>query len=190
MYKIPRSLRLFPGVLLIAAGCMFLFVVSGCGPEQKPPPPPAPPISINPDTLRNHVISIEEARQYTQSFKALLDTGYRFTPAAINSIKLDRAESFPADVFYSLLQQKDSANGAAKGIRIYLGRDPGGQLRLVLVPVDSLGNDIINHLVDNNGKTTPGNAKAHVEMNAASGGQGFEVGNVCPTACPNGTSGL
>lgn len=186
MNKIPRSLRLLPGVLAFAAACLFLSGVSGCGPHHDGGDGGKP--TINQDTLRNHVIPIELARQYTKSFQAILDSNYHLNPKAVDSLKLDRAEMFPADIFYDLLAQTDPKQGAAKGIRIYLGRDPNGQLRMVLVPVDSLGNDIINHLVDQNGK--PASGAPHVESLTVNGGQGFEVGTVCPTVCPNGSSGL
>jgi hypothetical protein len=119
--------------------------------------------------------------QYTKSFRGVLDTNtYHINPKFIDSLQLNRAEEFPADIFYDLLAQTNPKQGQAKGIRIYLGRDPNGQLRMILLPVDSLGNDIINHLVDQNGKPIPG---ARVEKLTTNGGQGFEVGTVCPTAC-------
>jgi hypothetical protein len=187
MKKIPWSPRLVPGVVIIAVVCSFLSVVSGCGPHhgdggegdnQK----------INQDTLRNHVIPISLAIQYTKAFQAVLDSNYRLHPKAIDSLRFDRAEEFPADVFFDLLSQTNPKQGQAKGIRIYLGRDPNGQLKMVLVPVDSLGNDIINHLVDLKGKPVPGGA--HVESLQVNDGQGFEIGQQCPTACDNGGSGL
>ena len=184
MNKIPTLLRLFPGALIIAVVCLFLSGVSGCGPQHEEGGGGKP--SINEDTLRNHVIPISLAIQYTKSFRGLLDSNYHLNPKAIDSLKLIRAEEFPADVFYDLLAQTNPKQGQAKGIRIYLGRDPNGQLRMVLVPVDSLGNDIINHLVDQKGK--PG--AAHAEALTVNDGQGFEEGQQCPTACPNGDSGL
>lgn len=189
MNNIPKSLRLIPGALIIAAGCFFLSGVSGCGPHHGEGGGDGGKPTINQDTLRNHVIPIELAMQYTKAFRAVLDTNtYHIDPKQIDSLKLDRAEEFPADIFFDLLAQANPKQGQAKGIRIYLGRDPNGQLRMVLVPVDSLGNDIINHLVDQNGKALPGGAR--VEKLTTDGGQGFEVGSVCPTACPNGSSGL
>ncbi|HVU97606.1 MAG TPA: hypothetical protein VHE34_20420 [Puia sp.] len=189
MNKFPKSLRLIPGALIIAAGCLFLSGVSGCGPHHGDGGGDGGKPTINQDTLRNHVIPIDLAIQYTKAFRSVLDTNtWRIDPKQIDSLKLDRAEEFPADIFYDLLAQANPKQGQAKGIRIYLGRDPGGQLRMVLVPVDSLGNDIINHLVDQNGTSLPGGAKA-LKL-TTDGGQGFEVGSVCPTACPNGSSGL
>jgi hypothetical protein len=187
MKKIPTSPRLFPGMLLVAVAGLFLSVVSGCGPHQdEGHHGGGDSIVINEDTLRNHVISIGQAIEYTKAFRALLDTNRRIRPDVAGSLNLSYAEEFPSDVFYDLLKQT-SKTGSAKGIRIYLGRDPQtGQLRMVLVPVDSLGNDIINHLVDQGGRPAPSNAKAV----PGNGGQAFEEGQECPTACGNGDSGL
>ena len=189
MNKIPKSLRLIPGALIIVAGCLFLSGVSGCGPHHGEGGGEGGKPTINQDTLRNHVIPIELAIQYTKAFRAVIDTNtYHINPKSIDSLKLMRAEEFPSDIFYDLLAQTNPKQGPAKGIRIYLGRDPNGQLRMVLVPVDSLGNDIINHLVDQNGKPVPGAVR--VEKLTTNDGQGFEQGQQCPTACPNGSSGL
>jgi hypothetical protein len=188
MNTIPKSLRLFAGALIIATGCIFLSGVSGCGPHHGDDDGDGRKPTINQDTLRNHVIPIELAIQYTKSFRGVLDTNtYHLNPKLIDSLQLNRAEEFPADVFYDLLSQTNPKQGQAKGIRIYLGRDPNGLLRMILVPVDSLGNDIINHLVDRNGKSIPG---TRLEKLTTDGGQGFEAGQQCPTACPNGDSGL
>ena len=187
MNKIPKSLRLIPGALIIAAGCFFLSGVSGCGPHHGDGDGEGGRPAINQDTLRNHVIPIEMARQFTKSFQGVLDSNYHINPKSIDSLKLYRAEEFPADIFNDLLAQTNPKQGPAKGIRIYLGRDTTGQLRMILVPVDSLGNDIINHLVDQNGKPVPG---TRLEKATTGGGQGFEVGSICPTACPGTSSGL
>jgi hypothetical protein len=186
MNKIPTSLRLFPGALLIAVVCLILSGVSGCGPHHDDGDHGKP--TINEDSLRNHVIPISLAIQYTKAFRAVLDENYRLNPKAIDSLHFDHAEEFPADVFNDLLAQSNPKQGKAVGIRIYLGRDPNGQLRMILIPVDSKGNDIINHLVDLKGKATPG--APHAEALQVNDGQGFEIGTVCPTQCDDGGSGL
>ncbi|GGB14191.1 hypothetical protein [Puia dinghuensis] len=184
MYKIPTPKWLLSRALIVAVVCLFLSGVSGCGPGEGDKGKP----QINEDTLRNHVIPIGLAIKYTKAFRATLDsTTNRLRPKAIDSITFSHAEEFPSDVFYSLLAQSNEKQGNAKGIRIYLGRDTSGQLKLVLVPVDSLGNDIINHLVNQQGKPVPGTA--HIEA-ATSGGQGYEAGQVCPTVCSSAASGL
>jgi hypothetical protein len=184
MNKIPTSQRLFPGTFTFAVFCLFLLVISGCGPQQDGGGGGKP--QINQDTIRNHVIPISLAIQYTKSFRDILDSNMHVHPKFVDSLRLDHGEMFPSDLFYDLLAQSNPKQGNAKGIRIYFGRDPNGQLKLVLVPVDSLGNDIINHLVDL--KAKPGSA--HVEALQVNDGQAGEVGQICPTACDNGGSGL
>src|ERR1700755_964675 len=121
MNKIPKSLRLVPGVLIIAVVCGFLSGASRCGPHRDGGEGGKP--QINEDTLRNHVIPISLAIQYTKAFQAVLDRNYHLQPKALDSLRFDRAEEFPADVFYDLLAQTNPKQGQAKGIRIYLGRD-------------------------------------------------------------------
>jgi hypothetical protein len=186
MKKIPTSLRPFRRALIPAVVLLFLSGISGCGPQHDGGDRGKP--TINQDTLRNHAIPISLAKQYTRAFQASLDTNLHLSPKALDSVRFIHAEEFPSDVFYDLLEQNNPKQGHAKGIRIYLGRDASGQVKLVLVPVDSLGNDIINHLVNMNGKPVPGTA--HVEALQVNDGQGYEEGQSCPTACDNGGSGL
>jgi len=187
MKKISWSPRFVPGVVIIAVVCLFLSVVSGCGPHHGDGGGGDNP-KINQDTLRNHVIPISLAIQFTKSFREALDSNYHINAKAIDSLRLSRAEEFPSDIFYDLLAQTNPKQGSAKGIRIYLGRDPNGQLRMILVPVDSLGNDIINHLVDSKSNGAAG--RPHVESLQVNDGQGFEAGQQCPTVCNSGGSGL
>jgi len=90
-------------------------------------------------------------------------------------------------MFYELLRQTNDKQGAAAGIRIYYGRDNAGLVRMILVPYDSSGNDIINHIIDLNGKPVSGEK---VEALSVSGGQTIQDGQRCPTVCDNRTSGL
>jgi hypothetical protein len=174
-------------MLFIGVIGVFLSLSSGCGPHDGGGHGSGgDSVVINEDTLRNHVISIGQAIEYTKAFRALLDTSRRIRPEAVGALNLSYAEEFPADVFFDLLKQ-NSKQGSAKGIRIYLGKDANGQLRMVLVPVDSLGNDIINHLVDKNGKPAPSTTKA---FDGDGGGQAFEAGQQCPTACNTLDNGL
>jgi hypothetical protein len=143
--------------------------------------------SINPDTVRNHVISIGEADQLTANFRAAIDTLDKKIPHFRDSVDFGHAESFPADVFRELLRQKSDSQGPAYGIRIYYGRDVNGKIHQILVPYDSLGNDIVNHMVDVNNQPKQG---AHVEALQVSDGQAFQNGIRCPPVCGNDKSGL
>jgi hypothetical protein len=140
---------------------------------------------INPDTVRNHTITIAQADQMTASFRSYLDTLDKTVPHFKDSMAFGHAEAFPKDVFRELLRQTDST-GPVYGIRIYYGRDVNGKIRQILVPYDSNGNDIIRHYVDYN-QPKQG---AHVEALSVSTGQALQNGTRCPTDCGNDSSGL
>ena len=171
---------------VVALIVLFAGGLSGCGPggdhggDGKP--------VYNEDTVRNHIISIDLARQYTRTFRASIDSFNRICGPFKDSMKFGHAEEFPADVFTALLAEHSDKQGKAKGIRIYYGRGPDGEIRMVLVPVDSLGNDMIGHMVSTSGKPAPGTA--HTEALTVDGGQAVEAGQRCPTLCDDGSSGL
>jgi len=180
MSKILQPIRLSKMLLfllIVASACH----LSACRPDTGGEPP------INPDSVRQHILPIGQAVEYTASFRASIDSFSKSTPHFADSMKFGHAESFPKDVFYELLRQTNDKQGPAAGIRIYYGRDNAGLIRLILVPYDSSGNDIINHIIDLNGKPVPG---AHVEALSVSGGQTIQDGQRCPTVCSNGDSGL
>ena len=141
---------------------------------------------INIDTVKNHLIPIGEAVQLASNFRATVDTFEKKHPHFKDSLDFGHAESFPADVFRALLDQHDSTSRAF-GIRIYYGRDASGRIRQILVPYDSLGNNIINHIADIPNQPKAG---AHVESLQVNSGQAAENGLRCPPACGNDSSGL
>ena len=143
--------------------------------------------SINPDTIKRHILPIAIADQYTASFRASIDSFNKSCPHFKDSMQFGHAESFPKDVFLELLRQKSDSGAPAAGIRIYYGRDSLGKIRQILVPVDSNGNDIINHIIDVNGKPT---SAVRAEALTVTGGQALQDGIRCPTACGDSLSGL
>jgi hypothetical protein len=143
--------------------------------------------SINPDTIKRHILPIAIADQYTASFRASIDSFNRSCPHFKDSMQFGHAESFPKDVFLELLRQKSDSGAPAAGIRIYYGRDSLGKIRQILVAVDSNGNDIITHIMDANGKPTSG---VRAEALTVTGGQTLQDGTRCPTACGDSASGL
>jgi hypothetical protein len=143
--------------------------------------------SINPDTIKRHILPIAIADQYTASFRASIDSFSKSCPHFKDSMQFGHAESFPKDVFLELLRQKSDSGAPAVGIRIYYGRDNLGKIRQILVPIDSNGNDIINHIIDANGKPSSG---VHAETLTVTGGQTLQDGTRCPTACGDSLSGL
>lgn len=180
MNKVLQPIRLSKVLLLpliIVSACH----LTACRQNMGYEPP------INPDSVRLHILPIGQAVQYTASFRASIDSFNRSALHFADSMNFGHAESFPKDVFYELLRQSNDKQGTAAGIRIYYGRDNAGKIRLILVPYDSSGNDMINHIIDLNGKPVPG---AHVEALSVDGGQTIQDGQRCPTVCDNGTSGL
>ena len=169
----------YPGLLLIGATA---FVLSSCNQAT-----PAGKIPYNEDSVRRHILPIRNAVVYTMKFRNARDTFYRQLPPLEKGLNLGQAESFNRDAVAVLLNQNDSTGKEAAGIRVYYGLDEGGQVRLVLVPYDQNGNDIINTLVAEKAVSIPGvpSAKAF-----AGDGQVIENGQRCPTACSNGSSGL
>jgi hypothetical protein len=174
MSKILKPKGILQTILLLLITGSILHLMScnpGAGGNGAEPP-------INPDTVKNHVISISEARQLTANFRAMTDTLNRTVAHYKDSMDFGRAESFPTDVFRELLQKTDSSS-TVYGIRIYYGRDPNGKIRTILVPYDSLGKDIIRHYADFN-QPGPG---AHVEALTTGGGQALQNATRCPPAC-------
>jgi hypothetical protein len=179
--KPTRLVRVFLFLLsVVSVSCLVSCNQGGGGREGGAP--------INPDTVRNHVISIGEADQLTASFRAALDTMDKKVPHFHDSMDFGHAESFPADVFRALLGQRSDSGAVAYGIRIYYGRDANGKIRQILVPYDSLGNDIVGHYVDLNNQPKQG---AHVEaLQVSGGGQALQNGSRCPPDCGGDSSGL
>ncbi|HEV3412349.1 MAG TPA: hypothetical protein VG101_07715 [Puia sp.] len=182
MSKISRPKGPLQVFLLAAIAVSVCYLVScnqGAGGEQAEPP-------INADTVKNHLIPIGEAVQLTANFRAATADMDKKVPHFSDSMDFGHAEAFPADVFRELLKQTDSV-GRAVGIRIYYGRDASGKIRQIMVPYDSLGNDIVNHIADINIVPKPG---VRTEALKVSDGQAAQNGSRCPTVCGNDSSGL
>ncbi|HVS98087.1 MAG TPA: hypothetical protein VHE54_16440 [Puia sp.] len=180
-----NKLHLRPGIglFVLMAACLAVPALSGCGPNEHGE---GGKISYNEDSVRTHIIPIGLARQYTRNFRLAIDSFDRICGNFKDSMKFGHAESFPRDLFAALLDETNPKQGSAKGIRIYFGRGSDGEIRLVLVPYDSLGNDMIGHIVDLKGK--PG--AIHTEALITNSGQAGEDGQRCPTLCDDGASGL
>jgi hypothetical protein len=171
---------------LFTVVCLLFAGLSGCGPNEQNVDGKIP---YNEDSVQNHIITIGLAREYTRNFRMAVDSFNRICGNFKDSMKFGHAESFPRDLFAALLDETNPKQGSAKGIRIYYGRGPDGDIRLVLVPYDSLGNDMIGHIVDLKARPgAPGNA--HVEALSTDSGQAGEDGQRCPTLCDDGGSGL
>jgi hypothetical protein len=62
-----------------------------------------------------------------------------------------------------------------------MGRDEKGQVRMVLVPVDKNGNNIIGKLLSNRTAYIPGVKSANAQD--GNDGEAIENGQRCPTLC-------
>jgi hypothetical protein len=87
---------------------------------------------------RDHRIALDTA--------AALTRRYRETAGPATQ----RAQMFPSDVFEGILKQP-----GCQGIRVYYGRSENGTMELVLVGVDSDGNDMTAGVIDDRGFPCP-----------------------------------
>ncbi len=102
--------------------------------------------------------------------REITDTNFLAT-----NFNLPNAESFNRDAIIALLNQD-----GAEGVRIYLGRDKQGLIRMVLAAVDSTGNDITSSPV-----RVSANAGFIESANASPTAPAvlLESGQRCPTLC-------
>jgi hypothetical protein len=157
------------------------FLVS-CNPQR-----PMDNIPFNEDSVRSHILPIQAAIGYTKNFRTIRDSLYKQLPAFQSALNLGQAEAFNRDALAVLLNQKDAQGNTASGVRVYYGLDRSGQVRMVLVPYDKNGNDIINQLIAEKSAAIPGIPRASA---FAGNGQTVEDGQRCPVVCDNGSSGL
>jgi hypothetical protein len=135
-------------------------------------------IPFNPEKAKKHFISLANAQALTAGYRKekitltreIADTNYLAT-----NFNLPNAEAFNRDAIIALLDQK-----GAEGVRIYLGRDKQGLIRMVLAAVDSTGNDITSAPVRVSANT------GFIESANASPAPPavlLESGQRCPTLC-------
>jgi hypothetical protein len=179
MNQFQRPGRTLPVLLLLIA--LATFTLSGCGHGSGCEPP------INEDSVRPHVITLSTAIKFTTDFRNSVDSFNQKCPGFKDSFQMGYAEAFNSDSYRLLLHQKDSLGRPAAGIRIYYGlsRDDG-KFRLIMVPYDVNGNDILKHLIGTEEKPVPGVTpkKAEALTPDAGGAQALEEGQRCPPICP------
>jgi hypothetical protein len=186
MNKNPRPQGLAVRFLSTAIALLFIVGLSGCNPNDGGDRKPS--ATFNVDTVSNHIISITEARELTRNFRRGVDSFNHYCTNFKDSLKFDHAEELPADVFNALLAMHNDKQGSAKGIRMYYGRGPNGEIKLLLVPTDSLHNDMIGTIVDL--KPKDGQPKERVAASTSDSGQVIDRTQRCPTVCDDGSSGL
>jgi hypothetical protein len=113
-------------------------------------------IPFNEERARQQIIPVQQGSQYSVKFVNLRDSvlpkQLRDSSFLNRQFNLPIAETFNRDAIIALL----NAEGA-DGVRIYFGNDDKGLVRLVLMPVDKNGNDIVTKLTGtvNNKEGTP-----------------------------------
>lgn len=129
---------------------MLLIVYTSCNDKSGK-------IPFNEERARQQIIPVTQGSQYSVNFVNLRDS---VLPKLIrDSLFLEQkfnlpiAETFNRDAIIALL----NADGA-DGIRIYFGNDDKGLVRLVLMPVDKGGNDIVTKLTGTPGDNVAGQA--------------------------------
>lgn len=156
-----------PFFLVIA--CLLVLAVVSCNNKE------GGKITIDEKRAAEQVIPVEQGIAYQNRFTAArteLAGLLKDSTFLARKFNLANAESFNRDAIGLLLNQH-----GADGIKIYFGSDEKGQVKLVLVPVDKNGKDIITGLLGNNtALTIPGISSAY----AQTGGKVVENGQVCP----------
>jgi hypothetical protein len=129
-------------------------------------------IPVDETRAKSQIIPLEQGEVYQANFlktheelkKLLSDTNF-----LEKNFRMPNAEFFNRDAIATLLNIP-----GADGIRVYLGIDPTGETKYVLVPVDKDGNDIITALIPI--KAGPGKPP----YTAGGDSQVVENGQVCP----------
>lgn len=146
-------------------------VLSGCTDGRIP---------VDEEQARQHVITVREAKAYSTSFRqGRQELARRLGDSAFlrDTFNLPDAETFNRHAIALLLNQE-----GAEGVRIYMGRDAKGLVRLVLVPVDKAGKNIIGRLLANRTASIPGVKSANAQ-DGNEDGEAIENGQRCPTMC-------
>lgn len=132
-------------------------------------------IPFNEERARQQIIPVKQGSQYSISFVNLRDSVLpkliRDSSFLERQFNLPIAETFNRDAIIALL----NADGA-DGVRIYFGNDEKGLVRLVLMPVDKEGNDIVTKLTG----TLSDKAAGQAAKVAAADGESVENGQRPP----------
>lgn len=150
--------------------CMLaVFSLSGCSDHGD--------IPYDKTRAGEHIISLRTADAYLRDFQVGKDSLHkRADSVSLKGVfEVPYSEMFNRDAIALLLNQPGT-----DGIRIYLGRDSAGLVRMILLPVDTAGKDIRRVLLDKSSLTS----KAATQLDQfGDGGQAIEVGQRCPTMC-------
>lgn len=135
-------------------------------------------IPLDREQAKRHIITEKQARELVGRFK---ETRRRLGDSAVlKSFNLPDAELFNRHAIALLLNQE-----GAEGIRVYIGHDAQGQVRLVLLPVDKNGKNIVRRLLGGKTAYIPGVKSANAQYDDGDG-EAIENGQRCPTVCDEG----
>lgn len=159
--------RNHPSLPVLFTSAFFVFFMIACSSD---------PYNIDEKRARQHIIPLSQADAFRNSFKEgrkeiIARLGDSFM---VKQFDLPDAEMFNRDAIALLLAQE-----GADGVRIYMGRDDSGRVRLVLLPVDKNGKDIRKTLLTNRTVSIPGVSSAYAQQE----GEAVEAGQRCPTMC-------
>jgi hypothetical protein len=125
---------------------------------------------------REQIIPVRQGSEYSLNFVKLRDS---VLPRVISDslflgqrFNLPIAETFNRDAIIALL----NADGA-QGVRVYFGNDDKGLVRLVLMPVDKDGKDIVTQLT---GQPAGGKLGAQAKLSTTMEGESVENGQRPP----------
>lgn len=135
-------------------------------------------IAFDAEAAKVHFIPAEVGAGYTRHFRETRDALHAQHPGMKARLALEQSESFNRDAIAALLNAKDASGNPAAGVRIYQGLDAEGRTRLVLVPYDARGNDIITRLSSSGDTAVSGSSEV------------VEDGIRCPPSCPEEESPL
>lgn len=161
-------------LLCFFSAAILLAALTKCTPGSNPDQGEIP---LDRARAIEHVIPIEEARALRQGFLA----GRKELQAKLPGNYLDSAfnipegETFNRHAIAAILNAK-----GAVGLRIYMGKDEKGQVRMVLLPVDSSGGDILTTLVS---RDKAANIPGIQPAKATTAIQAMESGQRCPPLC-------
>jgi hypothetical protein len=161
------------------AGLVAVAAIVSLGFRDSPGPEKAGGIPFDLAAAKAHFIPMDVAAGYTRHFRETRDALHGQHPGMKARLALEHSESFNRDAIAALLNAKDAGGNPAAGVRIYQGLDAAGHTRLVLVPYDARGKDILTKL------SSPGDAAV-----TSASAETVEDGIRCPPYCAEEESPL
>lgn len=160
------------------AGLVAVAALVSLGFRDSPGSERAGGIPFNLEAAKKHFIPMDVAAGYTRHFRQTREALHGQHPGMKARLALEQSESFNRDAIAALLNAKDAGGNPAAGVRIYQGLDAAGQTRLVLVPYDAHGKDILTKLSSQEGAAVSAGSAASFDAAEA-----VEDGVRCPPHC-------